>query len=894
MNFLEITRYGNTIEAYAISIAIFISSLFIARFVYHILRKTLCEWVHRLQTALDKQSLIRVAAFSSCLIPILAFAVAKNRLFFDEEIGFWLNISLAIAGQITFLLVLIYILEPIVEVLSIRAIRSVELDNRKYLKVQTQAIEKIKKHIRNLARVLLFLVPAITVLANITVVHMVVWGLPLLIVLLEVALCLRIVSSTQRRFKQSEGTRTRQEAVADSGAPSAENDPDLEIREDIVEFFLNIYRHQLRALKDTPAEFHLVDSQASAASYIYELRVKVSGDWQSRRMSIGRLGEDTGSRSKCFYVIYDDHLVVKIPPTPIGDLEKYMEILEKEKSIVRKLVMEECIIPSVSVILKMIQRFSDREDLPSEELEKDYVRWLNVFSEAQKYLKIGDTFVFFMDLSKYYFLGHILKSFHTAENKTHDEICRHSEIAWDFLKFENRYGSQNISIFEDLKGVYSKYESGVRKLHDQYGMGSSLSRSQIKKWFFVHLARNNAEQIAPGLNPEFSAELQSLTRRIITHNLVAIGAYRETIKNFIRESTFTKNKAYIEGTIANLLDLLAHLREKGVAMRDLKPDNLLVAGDRERFPSFLAYPKQYKIGLIDVETAVINRKPHNRALDQPLLGGTPQYATPSHLFNNQLLRHTYEDASLILHLQDWYAIVAIIYKTVAGAHLFETTAQLFPTIVSMINGSGKRMDELSDTLGEVTRMFWGNADVEFATKMANKEDMFKSLNISIPEKAQKLLKEFVLKEKENIIDEIEKRINSQDIAISSKDCQYLLSCSYEKSRGLRKKWESRAESHAAQSLHRSEIVNLLQDLEKLKLRLEPRTQMLHLLAQSNPKISAYELLQTMFNIVLKQMHKEEWGSLLAGDSTSPQRYDDSSSQTTVEVTREWQTVIESE
>ena len=41
-------------------------------------------------------------------------------------------------------------------------------------------------------------------------------------------------------------------------------------------------------------------------------------DWAKRRMTIGPLGEESGSKSKCYYVIYDIHMVVKIPVRPIA------------------------------------------------------------------------------------------------------------------------------------------------------------------------------------------------------------------------------------------------------------------------------------------------------------------------------------------------------------------------------------------------------------------------------------------------------------------------------------------------------------------------------------------------------------------------------------------------
>ena len=54
----------------------------------------------------------------------------------------------------------------------------------------------------------------------------------------------------------------------------------------------------------------------------------------------------------------------------------------------------------------------------------------------------------------------------------------------------------------------------------------------------------------------------------------------------------------------NLLDVLAWFRKKRVSMRDLKPDNLFVAGDPARYPLFLRSVEEFSLGIIDVETAV--------------------------------------------------------------------------------------------------------------------------------------------------------------------------------------------------------------------------------------------------------------------------------------------------
>ncbi len=884
MDFLHLTKYGNTVEAYLVSIAIFVASFFGSRWVYGILRRTLCEWVCNLQNSFEKQNLYRLANLVTYLIPIAGFYLAKSRLSFTQEVSVWLNIAAVVAGQIVLLLFFANILEPVAEVGSIRVLRDVWRRDHKYLQAQKQSIEKIKKHVRGLMRVLIVLLPGLTIASNVTTVPTGLWIAPLVLILLELAICFRIILVTRRSLKKSQTVK-----VADHTSVSAEisrplDDPDLELKETIVKFFLDIYKHRLRALKDSPAEFRLLDYRSFAPNYIYELRAMKDGDWQSRRMTIGPIGEDTGSRSKCFYVIYDYHLVIKIPPTPINDLNKYMDILKKERRIVKKLSMKECIIPSASVILQLIQRFTNKADLPPEESEDDYIKLLNTFSELQRYLKIGKTFAFFMDLSKYYFLGHIIQTFHDTERKVNEEISNHSEVLGDYLKFEDRFGDEYIPFFLEVEKLYTKYDSELKNLLKQFNISTPPSRDQIKKWFFIHLVGDRVTEVDKGLSAEFIVALNRLVDRILNENFKAIQTYREHISKSIHEAAFTQNKLYMEGIVTNLLELLAQLSKRRVAMRDLKPDNLLVAGNRDKYPGFLAYPQEYKIGLIDVETAVILSRSDKKEIDQPPLGGTPQYATLSHFFNNNLLRQIYDDLPMVLHLQDWYGIIAIIYRTVTGLPLFEQTAGILPNIIkAMREHKGRELEHFHNA----NETFWKSAVNEFREKIAQREEIFRSLNISILDRAKEMFREFALDERRNIADEIHQCVFHHNMPMSAKDRQFLGSCSYEKTKQLRKKWESRPETRTGHKVDTSQIVSLLRNLEELKLRLKQQTQLLELSNQSTPNISAYELLEYMFSLVLRRMYTEEWVYLIAGGTKhSTCRTGETSSQTTIAITSE--------
>ena len=202
-----------------------------------------------------------------------------------------------------------------------------------------------------------------------------------------------------------------------------------------------------------------------------------------------------------------------------------------------------------------------------------------------------------------------------------------------------------------------------------------------------------------------------------------IEVYRKIIRDYVYLSCFEQNSVQMKAISVNLLDILAWFRQKRVSMRDLKPDNLFVAGDSTRYPLFLRSDKEFSIGIIDVETAVDFEKSKYTKTKQPLLGGTPFYATPSHFIRNEVLDIEFGNIGKILHLQDWHATLVMIYKVVTGELLFEKTAKLFGTLRNSMIRANKPENFESNIFEEASRIFWHSAIVEFQAKMNEKEKM---------------------------------------------------------------------------------------------------------------------------------------------------------------------------
>jgi len=575
-------------------------------------------------------------------------------------------------------------------------------------------------------------------------------------------------------------------------------------------------------------------------------------------MTIAPVGEEGGSRSQCFYVIYDDRLVIKLPFDHIGDLSHYMDTLRRDARIVDKLAMKECVIPRVSVILKRVHAFSDQAHFTPQEMEERYMRWLAGSPDSQQYLKIGQDFAFFMDFSQYYFLQNIMDYIHDTKEQMHEEILSHSEIIRDLPALEKNYGSQHLPVFLEIAKGFTEYEREVAKWLARYELSSSVSSYQIRGWFFASLAAGEVAEIREALDPEFISHVNRLLTRVITADPEAVENYRNVVNASVSRRKLARTRSSMEGLVTNLMELLATLGKRGVAMRDLKPDNLLVAGDPQRYPEFLASSDEYKIGLIDVETAVILGTSKLGQTEEPQLGGTPHYATPSHFLRNDVLKTVFKDVPRILHLQDWHAMVIIIYSVITGEVLFEKTAQLVPGIVKIIENSSDSVHDLCNIAEDVSQRFWGGAVKEFRAKMSKRAGTLKSVSVVIPKVAKPMLRRYILEERQKVAVAIEECVMSQRIFSSEKNQQYLLSCSHEKIVSLVKKYANGKGDKISQSTDRARLIDLLENLGKFKLQLDRQIRMVDVLDQHTPAISAYTLLEVMFHIVIAHMYRKEW------------------------------------
>ncbi len=678
-----------------------------------------------------------------------------------------------------------------------------------------------------------------------------------LLLFLIIILFTRLLGRKKQPVSIEETAPESKETVAPQETPQNDNVP---TRIDVVGFFLELFKKQIGAGPDAPVEYVPLMSKNSGPNHIYELRVKHMDDWTSRRMTIGPLGEESGSKSKCYYVIYDVHMVVKIPAKPVTDFEQYIESIKKEAHIVNKLIPKECIIPKVSVVLDMIHRFPDSVDMPPDRLEEKYINWMRQSPEHQKYLKINNSFVYIMDLSKYYFLSHILEELHDIKHLIAREILENAEIIWEPAKFKGRYGTEKDAIFE-IRDVFNRSAVIVRQLVDRAGITTTVSDYQIQSWFITHLANEQISANGSGFPASFISDLNRILKKMLKDHSDVIEVYRKTIKSYIYMSFFEQNKSQMAAISTNLLDVLAWFRIKRVSMRDLKPDNLFVAGDPARYPLFLRAAREFSLGIIDVETAVDFEKYKNNKIKQPLLGGTPFYATPSHFLKNDILARKFGNLGKILHLQDWHATLVMIYKAITGDLLFDHTAKLFGDLRNMMIQANQPDNHRSDIFEEASRMFWHSAVVEFQEKMEGSQKPLKSILVDLPESVQHMFGKVVVKELRSIALSIKRCVDNQSIFAKEQIRQVLLKASHAKICQLKADLENKSKNSGNPTRSRNEAIAFLHKLSDLKAQFVHHAYMQKLLSKPDPQLSAHHILTFMFNVMLNNMYRSEWKPL---------------------------------
>ncbi len=680
-----------------------------------------------------------------------------------------------------------------------------------------------------------------------------------LLLILVLVLCLTLLFYRRRLRKMNRH--------AETPSVEAEKDPVTEEKrqtpvgtQDVERFFLDLFRLQLGAPRQAQRKLERLTGPSAGREKTYKLFIRNRGEWRSRGMSISPLGEDIGSNSQCYYVIFDTHMVVKIPARPVKDFSDYIQRIRYEGQIVAKLAPWECIIPNISVIMHMIRAFPEDSHLSEKMLEKKYLRLLDSSPQYREALKIGGRFSFFMNLSRHYFLSHVLHSLHTLKDQTCEVITSDADLILDCNGFENKYGQKNAWICFELQKLFIQFNTGLNQLELQTGELISADEQQRKDWLFSYLAGQDTTLYLTQLNDEVITQINELLKQTTDKATQIVSSYKTLASAYAQTRLFSRNKPEIEGISANVLLLLSWLGKNSVAIRDLKPDNLFVAGNPENYPQFLASAKDYTIGLIDLETAVDYRPGGSLPTAQPPLGGTPAYATPSHFFSNDILMDFYQDLPLILHLQDWYAVAAIIYEGITGKRLFRQTTAQISELLKHVNERIEQDLPLQDIYREKSRLFWQDAIAEFEMRTHDNEKWLASVQVDWPESMLEPFQNYLTKEIRMTEDLFNAHIEAEPVFEKEFPGGLLAGSSHEQICRLVEIYKG-TDNQPLPKNAPADLPSKLENLAGLKKRAEHLLELTKLADSPSRSMPARDLLELMFGVVFRAMYPEDWETL---------------------------------
>jgi serine/threonine protein kinase len=320
-----------------------------------------------------------------------------------------------------------------------------------------------------------------------------------------------------------------------------------------------------------------------------------------------------------------------------------------------------------------------------------------------------------------------------------------------------------------------------------------------------------------------------------------------------------------------MLKLLCLLKEKRLALRDLKPDNLFLDADPDTYPGFLKNRRSFSIGVIDVETAVSLKPSRDGTIAQPVLGGTPLYATPLHLLRNRTIFSNFGNLEEALHLQDWFATLAIIFKAVAGINLFPRAARTFPGILKILKSSRDRTDPDEATVKAMSQQFWSAAATDIKIHLSAFSDVLNQLSLSVPETMAPAIKQELEREKALIHHAIRKHVSLSPLFKSEKNKAFLLEASCDTLAKQVARWENHAQLPDQHQRVAPQMVAFLNNLNRLKLGESEKRRAIAAFATPPHDVSAYSLLEAMFQIAYIAMYKSRWKSLPAATGASDQQ-----------------------
>lgn len=640
--------------------------------------------------------------------------------------------------------------------------------------------------------------------------------------------------------------------------------------------------------------------------YTYEVKFMGLGKTKRKRFTVYKLS-GINAKSECYQVTDPEgkYIVVKIPPQPITEINAYLDAVVHERILAKKLLELgiKVVVPCVSSVMKHLHKFDFAQSMSSCETEDAYMEILRIpKNKFIKHFKIGSSFVFFMEFLDEPFLGKVVREFYNKELlvKIKKDIVErdfnliHKDDRLAFLSdYKNIGTKQSLNeIYSGLRETYESFCSRFDSLLKEFSL--SLDQSKKRDFFIANILGELIDESSfleiNNFDEKFlSSRLNSLINATIW-NSASFKRYSEILDREVNWLAFKYSSRKMKMIGNNLLALLVKLEEMGLVLRDLKVDNL-----------FISDLENMELGVIDLETG---GDIGSESIEGIVPAGMPSNMTVSNLLFVNQLKKIYGESNVgeILHIQDWYATIAMMFEANIGSTLFDDARDYILNLNMEIDArvANNYCDFVRNNPGievtsEMIEEFFYLSDEEIKghswqfLALARRDLKKKCLEYRIKLKEIKYCLPDTLKRK--ISDKIEiklKRIQDdyRNYKLSDTSIEYLNKSTIDVlKQNLALKERLYITKKANFSLKDKKRLKLAVEIEiyknciRLKQKEKSLNKKIYLLNQE--QISAFDLFPIMLDFVIEVMCRDEWhkyrprviGSFIGREGKNKQRID---------------------
>ncbi len=176
MDWLNSRVLGNEVLDYGVAFGVVVAALAGGWILRHVVDRYVARWAERSQTQVDDLVVRRVLAPASRYVPLVGLWAAKAQLAVPTPWSEWIDRGLVVAGLVIFFSIAVRFVQGMVEVAAAAYLQRLEAAAPQDLEDRRRAVERVKKQVREIANMVLWILGLLTILSNLGVDLKAIWA----------------------------------------------------------------------------------------------------------------------------------------------------------------------------------------------------------------------------------------------------------------------------------------------------------------------------------------------------------------------------------------------------------------------------------------------------------------------------------------------------------------------------------------------------------------------------------------------------------------------------------------------------------------------------------------------------------------------------------------------